>query len=440
MALTDPARAVTTLRPGQTVDAVVRIPGSKSLTNRALVLSALATGDTLLRGGLVSEDSAACAQGLEAMGVHIQSFPDRREFRVRGAGAGPRVARARVDVGLSGTTARFLVPYAALGVGQYHFDGVPRMRERPMGPLTEALRAQGVRVEGGPNLPLTIHGAGQLQGGDLEMAGGDTSQPASGMLMAAPFAARDLVLRVRTHRAALPFVHMTVSQMAEFGVACAAISVDTWRVPAGARYAPGVYEIEPDASAAAYFWALAAITGGRVRTPGIGRSRMQGDAQLLEILAEMGCVVRDEGGAEVVGPKGGLLRHGTWDCSAMADQALTVAVLGLFGDGPTRVRNVGHIRLHETDRIAAAVGEISRLGGRCEAHDDGFTVWPLPEDAPLVPVTVATHNDHRVAMAFALVGLRRSGIAIQAPAVVAKTFPEFFDALARAAAGPPGAP
>ena len=430
------ARAVDPLPPGQVVDAVVPVPGSKSLTNRALVLAALAAGASVLRGALFSDDSAACAEGLRAMGVGVEEDAARRAFRIAGLGGGPAARRTEVDTRLSGTTARFLIPYAALGRGVYGFDGVPRMRERPMGELVTALRAQGVRVDGGPNLPLTVHGAGGLAGGDLEIAGGDTSQPASGMLMAAPFAQRDLVLRVQTHRAALPFVHMTVAQMAGFGVRCAEIGPGSWRVPAGARYSAGTYDIEPDASAAAYFWAVAAITGGRVRTPGIGRSRVQGDAQVLEILHEMGCTVRDEGGAEVVGPVRGRLRHGTWDCSALADQALTVAVLGLFGDGPTRVRNVGHIRLHETDRIAAAAGEIARLGGRCEEHDDGFTVWPLPEGAPALPVTVSTHNDHRVAMAFALVGLRRPGIRIEAPHVVAKTFPDYFETLARAVAEP----
>ncbi len=427
--MAEAARAVRPLAPGAWVDAEVRIPGSKSLTNRALVLAALAEGTSVLRGALFSDDSAACAAGLAAMGVEVHPDAARREVTVVGRAGGPVAPRADVDVRLSGTTARFLVPYAALGTGTYRFDGAPRMRERPMGPVVDALKAQGVGIDGGPNLPLTVHGAGALTGGGLEIAGGDTSQPASGLLMAAPFARLDVILRVHTHRAALPFVEMTVAQMAEFGVRCQPVGDGAWRIPAGDRYRAGVYDIEPDASAAAYFWALAAITGGRARTSGIGRSRLQGDAHLLDLLAEMGCTVRDDGGAEVTGPTAGRLGHGTWDCSAMADQALTVAVLGLFGDGPTTVRNVAHIRLHETDRIAAAAGEIARLGGRCEPHDDGFTVWPLPEGAPAGPVTVQTHNDHRVAMAFALVGLRRPGISIADPSVVAKTFPEFFETL-----------
>jgi 3-phosphoshikimate 1-carboxyvinyltransferase len=438
---------VAALPPGRVPDAVVRVPGSKSLTNRALVLAAMARGRSLLRGALWSEDTEACVRGLRAMGLVVECDPGRGEIAVQGVGGGPPAERAEVDVRLSGTTARFLCAYAALGRGVYRFDGTPRMRQRPMGPVVEALRAQGVRVEGGPNLPLVIYGAGGLRGGRLRIAGGETSQPASGLLMVAPFAREDLELWVESPRAALPFVEMTAALMGDFGVPCRRLEPTEagcagWRVPAGARYRAGEYPIEPDASAAAYFWALAAVTGGRVRTPGIGRSRLQGDAALLDILTEMGCQVATdpEGGAVVTGPPGGRLRHGSWDLSALADQALTVAVLGLFADGPTTVRNVAHIRLQETDRIAAAAAEVRRLGGRCVEHPDGFTVWPLPGvppagegwPAPPEPVTVQTHGDHRVAMAFSLVGLRRPGVRIAEPAVVRKTFPEFFAVLAEA--------
>jgi 3-phosphoshikimate 1-carboxyvinyltransferase len=410
------------LGPGQALDARVRIPGSKSLTNRALILAALSEGPSVLEGALWSDDTQACLEGLQRLGVQAEADPAAGRIRVQGQGGGPAAAEASVDVRMAGTAARFLTAYAALGRGRYHLDGAPRMRERPMGPVHAALTAQGVRLEGGPNLPFTVHGAGGLAGGPLVVAGGETSQPASALLMVAPFARTDLRLRVDTHRSGLPFVEMTVALMAEFGVEARAEGPGEWTVPAGSRYRGRAYAIEPDASAAAYFWALAAATGGRVHTPGIGRSRLQGDAALLDLLAEMGCAVSDEGGAVVQGPPPGTLRAGSWDLSGMADQALTVGVLALFADGPCRVRNVAHIRQHETDRIAAVVTELRRLGARCEEHPDGFTVWPAPPGQ--APVDIATYGDHRMAMSFAVAGVRRP-LRIVDPEVVGKTFPDF---------------
>jgi len=417
------------LPPEAAPDASVDVPGSKSLTNRALVLAALASGRSALRGALFSDDTWACLEGLRALGVAAEGDPAARCVTVEGTGGGPPAAVARVDVRLSGTTARFLCPYMALGRGTYHVDGVPRMRQRPMGPVWDALSAQGVRIDGGPNLPFTIHGSGGLPGGHIRIAGGETSQPASGMLMVAPYAAGDTVVEVETHRSALPYVAMTARLMEIFGVACTEGAGGTFSVRAGARYRAGEYAIEPDASAAAYFWALAALCGGSVHTPGIGRSRLQGDAAFLGVLERMGCRVQDDGGARVRGPAGGRLRAVDQDMSAMSDQALTLGVLGLWGDGPTTVRNVSHIRLQETDRIAAAATELRRLGARCEERPDGFVVWPLADPGKGGVATVETYGDHRVAMAFALAGLRRPGVRIADPGCVGKTFPEYFDVL-----------
>ncbi len=427
------ARAIRPLALRQRVDAGVRIPGSKSLTNRALILAALAAGRSRLEGALQSDDTAACADGLVALGVAVRSEEDGRVLVVEGPGGGPRAASAEVDARLSGTTARFLAPYMALGRGRYRLDGGARLRQRPMGVLWQALRDQGVRIDGGPDLPWTVHGAGGLAGGDLAIGADDTSQPASGLLMAGPFARRDLELTVESQRAALPHVAMTAGLMAVFGVACASPGPGRFRVPAGAAYRPGTYAIEPDASAAAYFWSLAALSGGRVHTPGIGRSRLQGDAAFLDVLEAMGCRVSiaADGGAVVQGPDGGRLRAVGRDMSAMGDQVLTLAALGLFADGPCEVRNVAHIRLQESDRIAAAVAELRRLGARCQERPDGFTVWPLPPEA-VGPVRVRTYGDHRMAMSFALAGLRRPGVAIADPGCVSKTFPGFFQELERA--------
>ncbi len=417
------------LPPGGVPDSVVRVPGSKSLTNRALVLAALASGRSLLRGALFSDDTWACMEGLRALGVPAQGDEQARCVTVQGQGGGPPAREAYVDVRLSGTTARFLCPYMALGRGRYHVDGTARMRLRPMGAVWDTLRAQGVDIDGGPNLPFTIRGAGALRGGYIRIAGGETSQPASGMLMVAPYAERDTLLEVETHRAALPYVAMTARLMESFGVECAQGEDGTFSVRAGGRYRAGEYAIEPDASAAAYFWALAALSGCSVHTPGIGRSRLQGDAAFLGVLERMGCQVQDRGGALVCGPEGGHLRAVDEDMSALSDQALTLGVLGLFADGPTTVRNVSHIRLQETDRIAAATAELRRLGTRCVERPDGFVVWPLPAADTFGEVTIETYGDHRMAMAFALAGLRRPGVRIADPGCVGKTFPEYFDVL-----------
>lgn len=422
------------LRPGLAPDAAVHIPGSKSLTNRALLLSALASGRTLLRGALFSDDTAACLEGLAALGVYAEADAWAATVKVDGVGGGPPAAVADIDVRLSGTTARFLCPFMALGRGEYRVDGVARMRQRPMGPVWDTLRAQGIRIDGGPNLPFTIYGAGGLPGGRIRIAGGETSQPASGMLMVAPYASGDTVVEVETHRAALPYVQMTARLMQAFGVEVLEVEEGTFAVRSGGRYRAGEYVIEPDASTAAYFWALAALSGGRVRTPGIGRSLLQGDAAFLGVLERMGCRVGEDHGAVVQGPTGGRLHAITQDMGAMSDQALTLGVLGLFGDGPTTVRNVAHIRLQETDRVAAVTTELRRLGARCEEAADGFTVWPLTgseSDA----VTIATYGDHRVAMSFALSGLRRPGVSIGDPGCVAKTFPDFFAVLEGAVPG-----
>lgn len=431
-------RAVRPLPEGLRLDVAVRVPGSKSLTNRALIVGALATGRSLLRGALWGDDTEACALGLRAAGVALEADPAAGEIAIEGLGAGPPAAEADIDVRLSGTTARFLCPYLALGRGVYRVDGTPRMRQRPMGAVVEALRAQGVRVDGGPNLPLGIHGTGGLVGGPLEIGGDETSQGASGFLLAGPHARRDLQLRIRSQRGDLPYVRMTVAVMEAFGVRCSELPGGGYAVPAGARYVGREYAVEADASSAAYFWAAAALCGGRVRTPGIGQSVLQGDAALLRILTDMGAAVEDgPAGATVTGRPGGALRGGVWDMGGCSDQALTVAALALFADRPSTVSGVAHIRLQESDRIAAAADAVARLGGRLEERPDGFTVHPAPPTA-VGPARIDPHGDHRVAMAFALAGLRRPGVSVADPGVAAKTFPGFWDALDALRGGPVG--
>lgn len=250
--------------------------------------------------------------------------------------------------------------------------------------------------------------------------------------MVAPYADSDVELHQEGPVNSWSYVEMTVALMEQFGVRVERPGPGVLRVPAGQRYRPQVFAVEPDASAACYFWALAALSGGEVQTPGIRRTTsLQGDTRFLEVLEAMGATVWDDvDGVRVQGPPLGRLRAVDLDMNEISDQVPTLVALALFADGPCTVRNVAHIRGKESDRIAAPAQEVRRLGGRCEEHPDGLIIWPLPEAAD--PVSVETYGDHRMAMAFALVGLRRPGVSIRDPGCVAKTFPNFFMVLDQA--------
>ncbi len=424
------ARPMVPLPSGHRVDALVPIPGSKSITNRALLLAALAPGQSVLRGALASEDTEVFARALGLLGVPVTVAGD--VMTVRGAGGGPPVPAASIDVRLSGTSARFLCPFVGLGRGRYRVDGTARMRERPMGELVAALRAVGVTIEGGPNLPFTVVGSGHLVGGRVVLTAHQSSQHLSGILMVAPYADGDVVLELRGPTVSRSYVDMTLGLMAAFGVEVGQ-GEGVFRIPSGQRYRARTFEVEPDASAACYFWALAALSGGRVRTPGLSRrASVQGDVAFLDVLAAMGCSVGEDGGGGILvqGPAGGALRAVDVDMNDISDQVPTFAALALFADGPSSVRNVAHIRGKESDRIAAVATEVARLGARVEEFADGLRLWPLDAGSP--GAVVQTYGDHRMAMAFALAGLRCDRVAIADPDCVRKTFPAYFEALERA--------
>ena len=407
-------------------DADVVVPGSKSYTNRALVLAALASGTSRLTGALFADDTAAMADALAALGATVRADPEAATVEVDGLGGAPRPGPASLDVRLSGTTARFVLPMLALGPGPYRIDGREPLRRRPMGPLVTALRRLGAEVveAGSPgHLPLEVRG-GALAGGELEVPADLTSQFVSGLLLVGPLLDGGLRLRLVGPPVSRPYLTMTVAVMRAFGG-----RVDEH--DGGFDVAPGTYHavdyaVEPDASAASYFFAAAALTGGRVRVPGLDRRSLQGDLGVVDVLARMGAqVVHGDGFTEVRGT--GVLRGVDVDLADLPDMAQTVAVVGARAEGPTRVRGVGLIRHHETDRIAAVVAELRRLGVGAEEHDDGFTVHP----APVTGATVRTYDDHRMAMSFALLGLVAPGVAIDDPGCVAKTFPDYFEALDR---------
>lgn len=421
----DPLPIVPLDRP---VDATVTVPGSKSYTNRALIIAAMAEGTSLLRGALESEDTERMADSLGRLGIGVET-ESPEGWKVRGEGGRIPASSAEVFVGNSGTTARFLAAFLALGRGRYVVDGIERMRQRPIQPLLDALQGLGVDARSVDNNgcpPVVIEAAG-MEGGEVEMPGDTSSQYFSALLMVGPLTRRGLTLRVTREMVSKPYIDLTADIMRRFG---AHVERDrdyrTLHVPGGQRYAAQDYRIEPDASNASYFFAAAALTGGRVRVEGLGRGSAQGDLQLLEALEAMGCAVtRGEVFIEVRGPE--RLRGITVDAQAFSDMAQTLYAMAPFAEGPTEVRNVEHSRVQECDRISASAAELRRLGQQVEEFPDGLRITPRP----VTPAVVQTYNDHRMAMAFALVGLKVPGIAIADPGCTRKTFPDYWDRLDR---------
>ncbi|HEX4868322.1 MAG TPA: 3-phosphoshikimate 1-carboxyvinyltransferase [Acidimicrobiales bacterium] len=419
MALPDPV-PVTPLEGS--LDVVVHLPGSKSLTNRALVCAALADGSSVLEGALEADDTLAMVAGLRALGVAVEADWGAARLEVTGVSGRPLADAAVVDARLSGTTSRFLLPVAALGEGLRRVDGANRMRERPMAEAIDALRALGAEVHdvGAPgHLPVELVG-GTLAGGEVAVRGDVSSQFLSGLLLAAPAMPTGLVVHVTGPLVSQPYVDMTLAVMAAFGVAVEQPSDRTWVVEPQ-HYTATTYAIEPDASAASYAFAAAALLGGRVTVAGLGAASLQGDVAFVDLLEQMGATVeRGEDRTTVSGT--GRLHGIDADMADISDTAQTLAVVAAFADGPTRVSGIGFIRGKETDRVRAVVTELRRLGVDAEEEPDGFVVRP----GPLRPATVHTYDDHRMAMAFALVGLRAPGVQIADPSCVGKTFPGFW--------------
>jgi 3-phosphoshikimate 1-carboxyvinyltransferase len=407
--------------------AVARVPGSKSITNRALVLAALTTrGDCVLDGALQSEDTEVMVESLRRLGFAIDAdWPRLQLNRARTKEIIPAKA-AELYVANSGTTMRFLTALVALGHGRYRLDGVPRMRERPIQDLLDALAQLGVRAHseqdnGCP--PVVVEAAG-LRGGRVHIKGSTSSQFLSGLLMAAPFADEPLTIAVDGTLVSVPYVTMTVAMMRQFGLTIEATG-GTFRIPGGQQGGVSHYAIEPDASAASYFLAAAAIMQGRVTVAGLPMQSLQGDVRFIEVLRQMGC--RVQRGTEGVTVEGGPLHGIDVDMNDISDTVMTLGAVACFATGATTIRNVGHIRHKETDRLAALATELRRLGAGVDERSDGLTITP----GPLHGAVVETYDDHRMAMSLALIGLKVPGVAIDQPACVAKTYPHFFADLER---------
>ncbi len=416
----------------------VRPPGSKSITNRALLCAALASGRSTLTGVLFADDTHAMLDAVTALGAQVEIDRARREVTV--TGVDPRVGdqTIRVDARQSGTTSRFILPVVALRPGCGVVDGAPQLRARPFGPLIEALQRLGATVqeqERSGFLPVSV--TGPVRGGRVALPGHLSSQFLSGLLMAAPLMPDGLRVSLTSPLVSVPYVTMTAAVMAAFGAQVEGLSVlqaasdapvEGLTVPPGG-YRPTMYAIEPDASAASYFAAAAAICGGQVTIEGLGTGSLQGDVRFADILEQMGArVERYPDRMTITGT--GQLRGVDVNMADISDTAQTLAAVAVFATSPTRVRGIGFIRAKETDRIGAIVTELRRAGIDAVEHEDGFTIHP----GTPAPTQFATYDDHRMAMSLSLIGLRVPGIQITDPGCVSKTYPEFFQDLARLSA------
>jgi 3-phosphoshikimate 1-carboxyvinyltransferase len=420
--------------------ASLRPPGSKSLTNRALLLAALGTGESTLLRPLLADDTYRMLEALAALGFAPRVDQDGQSVRLAGKGGRIPAPEAALKLGNAGTAYRFLTAACCLGSGSYTLDGVERMRQRPVAQLIDGLRAIGggidyLGADGFP--PLRVRGGGGLRGGELAMPPTLSSQYISALLQIAPCCRQGLSIYFDGPVVSRPYVEMTLALMLEFGVEVE-VDEDLSRV----HVYPGQYRgreltIEPDASNASYFLAAAAITPTSSCTiEGLGHDSSQGDVGFADLLGRMGA--RVEWGANtitVTGPaRAGALRGIDADLNAMPDMAQTLAAVALFAEGTTAIRNVGNLRLKETDRIAALDRELTKLGATVRVEQDDILVTP-PLDGKVRAATIDTYDDHRMAMSFAVVGLRAPGVVIRDPGCVNKTFPGFFEYLERLATG-----
>jgi len=403
-------------------DCVMHVPGSKSITNRALLIAALAAGSSVIEDALFSDDTHYMADAWRRLGVDVAEDPAARRFTVNGCGGTFPCTSAELFVGNAGTAMRFMVAALCVGRGRFRIDGSARMRQRPIQELLNTLTQLGARVSsvndsGCP--PVLVESDG-LAGGHARIAAAQSSQFISALLLAAPYARAAVELEVVGGLVAAPYIDMTIGVMRAFGVD---VQRDGYRAfdTHPQHYAARRYPVEPDASSAHYFLAAAALCGGRVRIPGLGTGSLQGDVHFVDLLEQMGATVtREPDFLEVRGS--GELDGIDADMNAIADTAPTLAALAPFAKRPVTIRNIAHVRLQESDRLRAVATELARLGVRVREVDDGLVIEP----SAIQPATVDTYDDHRIAMSFALIGLRVPGIGIRDPDCVRKTFPEFF--------------
>lgn len=411
------------------IDWIVEVPGSKSMTNRALLMAALADGTTRLTGVLFSDDSRHFLQALKDLGFLVAADESEKTVTVRGEGGAIPCQNGTINVGSAGTAARFLSAMLGLSSGTFVIDASEQMKKRPMKPLFDVLLQIGAKIEymeREGHLPVRISGANaQERALQMELDISKSTQFLSALLLVSPMAKRGLRIHITSEKTDGAYIRITRKMMEQFGVT-ADYDGRNYVVGEHAAYQAGTYQIEPDVSAACYFYGAAAVTGGKALVRHVTKDCMQGDLKFLGVLEQMGCVVEETAeGIRVTGPEDGTLKGVTVPMNDFSDQALTLAALAPFADSAVRMEGIGHIRLQECDRLHAMATELQRLGIRCEEEQDAITIYP----GKVRPAAIETYEDHRVAMAFSLVGLKSEGIEIINPSCCRKTFENYFELL-----------
>ncbi len=400
-----------------TINASVKVPGSKSITNRALFCAALAKGESIIRNASDSNDTALMINGLNQLGVLVRRTDSG--LIVEGTGGKLYAPKFPIPVGNAGTTLRFLLSLASLAQGKTIFEGSERMAERPIDDLVNSLSTLGVKAQ--VHQSRYIVEGPSLQGGTTKLNAAKSSQFLSSLLMVAPYAERDIIVEVEGTPSSFSYVQMTLAIMHHFGIDIPALSSNIFTIESGKRYTPSSFDVEADASGASYFFAAAAVCGGEVLVEGVKRKFLQGDSGFLNILHQMGCEISEEVNGVSV-KRTGELRGIEIDMNSMPDVVPTLAVAALFASTPTRIKNVGHLRHKESDRLQALETELRKLGGAVTVSDDTLEIQP----SQLHGGQLDTYDDHRLAMAFALAGLKVSGVKIENPDCVKKSFPKFW--------------
>jgi 3-phosphoshikimate 1-carboxyvinyltransferase len=422
------------LPPMLSAQGTVRLPGSKSISNRMLLLAALSNGVTEIHDLLHSDDTEHMLNGLRTLGVSVEALGDHA-YRVQGCAGNFPVKDAQLFLGNAGTAFRPLTAALALAGGHYQLSGVPRMHERPIADLVDALRGLGADIhylgtEGFP--PLEIHPATLLSGSRIAVRGDVSSQFLSALLMALPLMHSATTVEVIGELISKPYVEITLAMMARFGVQVERDGWSSFTVPAASCYvAPGLIHVEGDASSASYFLAAGAIGGGPVRVEGVGRDSIQGDVRFAEALQLMGArIAMGPNWMEVRAPENSRMKGIDLDCNHIPDAAMTLAVCALFADGVTTLRNIASWRVKETDRIAAMAAELRKLGATVEEGADFIRITPPDSSVLASQCSIDTYDDHRMAMCFSLAAFSQTGVRINDPQCVAKTFPDYFESFA----------
>ena len=409
----------------------VTVPGSKSITNRALLLASLAEGDSKLRGALFSDDSRYFLKCIHDLGIKTIVDEPRQEICVKGLGGALSKKEASIYVGSAGTAARFLAAFLGCSEGRFFLDASEQMRRRPMEPLLKALTSIGACItctEEEGHFPMEIFGNG-IVNNDITVDIDKSSQFLSALLISGCLCKENMHIHIQGSHG-MSYIQMTIDMMAQFGVRVENVSENEFVIPAGQKYKALDYCIEPDASAAAYFWAMAAVLGISVTVAHTHFDSLQGDVEFVKILEKMGCSVEDAiDGITVTGPQNGKLKGIEVDMRTCSDQAITLAAIAPFADGPVCIKGISHIRMQESDRISAIIENLTALGVRVEEKLDGVIIYPSDDSHSLRPAVIQTHDDHRLAMSFAITGLRSPGVTISDPMCCKKTFENYFDVL-----------